>query len=108
MLVNNNDNIEYVNINGDDTQWVESISLPMYSSQNNARKFTLVNDTFVYIKHMMADLGLKQNVDYCIIPPKMPGELTVKILFQQGHEHYASMCVMIWERYKTAKIESNL
>jgi len=102
------DDIEYSDEKDIQSQWVESISLPMYSPMKHARKFTLVNDTFVYIKHMMSELELKQNIDYCIVPPRVPGETTVKVLFRQGCESYASMCVMIWERYKTAKIESNL
>ena len=102
------DDIEYIDEKDIESQWVESISLPMYSPDENARKFTLVNDTYTYIKHMMTGLELKQNVDYIIVPPRLASETKIEIKFRSGCEGYASMCVMIWERYKTAKIESNL
>ena len=99
---------EYIDISVINNQWVETISLPMYSSKPLARRFVLINNTYTYIKHMMADIGLNLNVDYIIIPPRLATENTIQIKFRQGCEVHASMCVLLWERYKTAKIESNL
>ena len=97
------------------TEWVESITLPIYSHKPNAssqsNKYMLLSHTYMYIKHMMAELELKQNVDYIIVPimPGSPGgQLTVQVKFRPGREGYASMCVLLWERYKLAKIEKNI
>jgi hypothetical protein len=57
---------------------------------------------------MMAELELKQNVDYIIVPSELGGKLSVQVKFRPGCESYASMCVLLWERYKTAKIEKNI
>lgn len=108
MLVTNNDDIEYIDTSVVATQWVESISLPTYSSNNSSKsKFTKLNLNYAYIKHMMGELGLRLNRDYIIIPTT--SELcSIDIRFSEQCRHYASMCVLLWGRYKTAKIESNL
>jgi hypothetical protein len=102
------DRVEYVNVSVINTQWVETVSLPTYSSDNSGKsKFTKLNLNYTYIKHMMSELGLRLNRDYIIMPTTT--ELrSIDIKFTEHSQHYASMCVLIWERYKTAKIESNL
>lgn len=105
---------EYLDSKDIETQWVERISLPIFYVSHSERKFQILSRTYTFIKHMMAELELKQNVDYVIIPPKywpMVEDMTthtMQIGFRPGCESYASMCVLMWERYKTAKIESNL
>lgn len=108
MPADNGDNIEYVDMSGVNTQWVESISLPTYSSNNGGKgKFTKLNLNYTYIKHMMGELGLRLNRDYIIIPTTT--ELSsIDIKFTENSRQYASMCVLVWSKYKTAKTESTL
>ena len=108
MPVADCDSIEYVDMSGVNTQWVESISLPTYSSNNSGKsKFATLNRNYTYIKHMMDELGLRLNRDYIIIPTTT--ELcSIDIKFTENSRQYASMCVLVWGKYKTAKIESNL
>ena len=108
MLGADSDSIEYINKNQVKSQWVESISLPMYSSRAHSNKHTLLMDNYAYIKHMMSGLELRQNIDFIIVPNEVGGKVGVQVKFRQGCEQYASMCVLLWERYKTAKIESAL
>ena len=100
--------VEYVDMSGVNTQWVETVSLPTYSSNSGSKsKFTKLNLNYTYIKHMMGELGLRLNRDYIIMPTT--AELrSIDIKFTENSRQHASMCVLIWARYETAKIESNL
>ena len=88
-----------------DTGWVESITLPTYSDRHHSRFVTLQRN-YTFIKHMMSAIGLK-NCDFLIVRDiDNVSQITIK--FNNNSQQYASMAVLLWSKYKDAKLESNL
>ena len=92
------------------TQWVESITLPTYSNNagqgRNTSKFATLQRNYTFIKHMMTDMGIA-NCDFLIVRDiDNTSQITIK--FNNRSQPYASMAVLMWSKYKDAKLESNL
>lgn len=110
MPVANSDSIEYVDMSGVNTQWVETVSLPTYPIDDNTRsksKLQWLSRNYDLIKHMMGEMRLQLNRDYIIIP-NTHNCSTIDIKFAEQSRQHASICVLIWGRYKNAEIRSNL
>lgn len=92
------------------TQWVESVTLPTYSNNagrgRNTSKFATLQRNYTFIKHMMTDMGIA-NCDFLIVRDiDNTSQITIK--FNNRSQPYASMAVLMWSKYKDAKLESNL
>jgi hypothetical protein len=97
------------------TQWVESVTLPTYSNKaggwqgdrgRNTSKFATLQRNYTFIKHMMTDMGIDNN-DFLIVRDiDNTSQITIK--FNNRSQPYASMAVLMWSKYKDAKLESNL
>lgn len=111
MPVAETDSIEYVDTSIIKTQWVETVSLPIYPINNNTSKTSKVqrlSRNYTLIKHMMGEVGLRLNYDYIIIP-NTNDVSTIDIKFTEQSQQHASMCVLLWMgKYKDAKTESTL
>lgn len=104
--------VEYIDSKLTNTQWVEKISLPTYPQNGRGRSasksvYNKLLTNYSFIKHMMLELGLQQNVDYVIVPDRINTD-TITIMFNNNSVHLSSMAVMCWHRYKKASLESNL
>lgn len=112
MSVSND--IEYIDSNAIESQWVESIALPTYSINHGNIKtsvgksvYNTITRNYAFIKHMMTELNLEQNRDYVIVPDRKNFK-TITIKFNNSSKHLSSMVVMLWNRYEEATLESNL
>lgn len=98
--------IEYIDSNAIESQWVESITLPTHYIIRENFYNTLIKN-YAFIKHMMKELNLEQNRDYIIIPDQSKSK-TITIKFNNSSKHLSSMAVMLWSKYNQATLKSNL
>lgn len=98
--------------NLDKFQWVEVISLPIHGEKITGRSkssFARLSRNYAFVKHMMNELGLKQNSDYLILRDYNSNHAdTLEIAFNEQSQNLASMVLLIWPRYQHAKLESNI
>ena len=92
------------------TEWVESITLPTYSNNagrgRNISKFATLQRNYTFIKHMMTELEIANN-DFLIVRDiDNTDQITIK--FNKRSQSSSSMVVLLWSKYKDAKLESNL
>lgn len=94
------------------SQWVEVVSLPTYGEKITGRSkssFARLSRNYAFVKHMMNELGLKQNHDYIIVRDFTTNQTdSLEIAFNKQSQHLASMVVLLWPKYQHAKLESNL
>ena len=91
------------------TEWVESITLPTYSHDIKARrysKFVILQRNYTFIKHMMSELQIPNN-DFLIVRD-VDNTDSITIKFNKRSQGLSSMVVLMWSKYKDAKLESNL
>ena len=87
------------------TEWVESITLPTYSQWGDS-KFRTLQKNYTFIKHMMTELQLSNN-DFLIVRD-LDNVDRITIKFNKISQELSSMAVLMWSKYKDAKLESNL
>lgn len=87
------------------TEWVESIALPTYSDGRHS-KFVKLQRNYAFIKHMMSSLELT-NQDFLIVRD-IDNTDSITIKFNKKSQGLSSMVVLMWSKYKDAKLESNL
>jgi hypothetical protein len=90
------------------TEWVESITLPTYSQNRTGsnRRFVTLQRNYAFIKHMMAELEIANN-DFLIVRD-IDNTAQITIKFNKRSQSSSSMAVLLWSKYKDAKLESNL
>lgn len=92
------------------TVWADSISLPIHGknlSSKRHNKFALLSRNYAFIKHMMFQLGLNLNQDYLILGIA-DNDNKINVKLHKNCAEVASMAVLIWPKYKDAKLESTV
>lgn len=98
--------VEY--IDGNKSQWVESIALPTYPYHKGYRsnRYTTLQRNYAFIKHMMISMEIAPQ-DYLIVRD-LDNTSKITVMFNNNSKGMSSMAVILWGKYKDAKLESNL